>query len=156
ATDDCYRDDHHVRAPDRERRGGGARGQLARRPRPGRAAASSGAGRAWCVVLPDRAPVTDEEFRSFGSLFGKAFVYPYRRGPGREVGALDFDDGMAAAQGLVSRWHTDGTPMASPPYAALLTPSVLPSVGGDTIWASMTAAFDALSSHYQRLLEGME
>jgi taurine dioxygenase len=46
--------------------------------------------------------------------------------------------------------------MSSPAYAALLTPAILPSVGGDTLWASMTAAFDALSSHYQNLLEGME
>src|SRR5262249_28078682 len=72
------------------------------------------------------------------------------------LGRLEYESSAEASQKLVDRWHTDGPPMASPPYAALLTPDVLPRVGGDTLWASMTAAFDALSPQYQRLLDGTE
>src|SRR6202034_94900 len=32
----------------------------------------------------------------------------------------------------------------------------LPETGGDTMWASMYAAYEALSSHYQRLLDGLD
>ena len=46
--------------------------------------------------------------------------------------------------------------MPLPPQAATLTPFELPEVGGDTMWASMYAAWEGLSSHYQRLLDGLE
>ena len=35
----------------------------------------------------------------------------------------------------------------------MLTPVELPELGGDTMWASMSAAWEALSSHHQSLLE---
>jgi taurine dioxygenase len=54
------------------------------------------------------------------------------------------------------RWHTDGSALECPPQAASLRATVLPEVGGDTVWASMYAAYEALSSHYQRLLDGLE
>src|SRR5262249_13785962 len=104
-------------------------------------------------------PVTDEEFQTLGELFGESFAWPYRKnrsGPPSAMGRLEYESSAEASQKLVDRWHTDGPPMASPPYAALLTPDVLPRLGGDTLWASMSAAFDALSPQYQRLLEGME
>jgi taurine dioxygenase len=53
-------------------------------------------------------------------------------------------------------WHTDGSPLERPPLAAVLTPIELPEAGGDTMWASMYAAWDALSPRYQQLLEGVE
>jgi taurine dioxygenase len=56
----------------------------------------------------------------------------------------------------INHWHTDGTALEFPPQAALLTPVELPSVGGDTMWASMYAAWESLSSHLQLLLDGLE
>ncbi len=56
----------------------------------------------------------------------------------------------------VDHWHTDATLLECPPQAALLTPVELPVLGGDTMWASMHAAWEALSSHHQRLLEDLE
>jgi taurine dioxygenase len=56
----------------------------------------------------------------------------------------------------INYFHTDGTALEHPPQAAILTPVELPAAGGDTMFASMYAAWDALSSHYQRMLEGLE
>lgn len=42
-------------------------------------------------------------------------------------------------------WHTDVTWTAEPPDFAILQAQVVPERGGDTLWASMTTAFDALS-----------
>jgi taurine dioxygenase len=53
-------------------------------------------------------------------------------------------------------WHTDATATAEPPKAASLRAIKLPSVGGDTLWASMYAAYEALSSKMQRFLSGLE
>jgi taurine dioxygenase len=52
-------------------------------------------------------------------------------------------------------WHTDSTFLAEPPMGAVLQALQLPAVGGDTCWASMYAAFDALSPPMQRFLEGL-
>jgi taurine dioxygenase len=52
-------------------------------------------------------------------------------------------------------WHTDESFLERPPMGTLLQSQVLPSVGGDTCWASMTAAYEALSVPMKRYLEGM-
>jgi taurine dioxygenase len=53
-------------------------------------------------------------------------------------------------------WHTDVTFIDTPPMGSILAARQLPPTGGDTMWASMTAAFDALSTPMQRFLEGLE
>jgi taurine dioxygenase len=50
-------------------------------------------------------------------------------------------------------WHTDSTFLAAPPLGAVLRAVKLPSLGGDTCWASMYAAYDALSPTMQSFLE---
>ncbi|MGH6718560.1 MAG: taurine dioxygenase [Alphaproteobacteria bacterium] len=50
-------------------------------------------------------------------------------------------------------WHTDVTFRETPPMASILHCQVAPPAGGDTLWASMTAAFDALSEPIKRLIE---
>ncbi|MCG8589568.1 MAG: TauD/TfdA family dioxygenase [Proteobacteria bacterium] len=52
-----------------------------------------------------------------------------------------------------NRWHTDSTFLERPPLAGVLRAVKLPSVGSDTCWASMPAAYDRLSSMLQRTLE---
>src|SRR5688572_21016320 len=99
--------------------------------------------------------VEADEFRAFARLFGE---------PEGEYG-LSAGDGTSAVidsalvpmeKFRINCWHTDGTPLECPPQAAMLTPAALPDAGGDTMWASMYAAWDALSSHHQRLLDGLE
>lgn len=96
--------------------------------------------------------ISGEQFSAFSSIFGELYVYPYGKGPGNFV----TEEGTDAVRLRTSYWHTDGSPQEKPPQAALLCSVEVPAFGGDTMWASMTAAFDALSSRYQRLLDGME
>jgi taurine dioxygenase len=96
--------------------------------------------------------ISADEFDAFARLFGEPFVYPY----GSRRAEMVMEDGSAAVRSRTNRWHTDGSAQETPPQARLLAPLQLPSVGGDTMWASMTVAFDALSSRLQRTLEGME
>jgi len=53
-------------------------------------------------------------------------------------------------------WHSDATFEENPPYVAILRPLQLPSLGGDTLWASMYAAYEGLSSKMQHLIDGLE
>lgn len=52
-------------------------------------------------------------------------------------------------------WHVDQTFHAEPPSSTLLTGREIPEWGGDTMWTSMTAAYDALSDGLKRTLLGM-
>ena len=53
---------------------------------------------------------------------------------------------------MADEWHTDVTWIATPPDVAILRALVVPVRGGDTLWASMTAAYQALSPTMQALL----
>ena len=55
----------------------------------------------------------------------------------------------------IEAWHTDMTFRAHPPLGAVLRSKIIPPQGGDTLWASMTAAFDALSEPMQEFLSGL-
>jgi taurine dioxygenase len=56
---------------------------------------------------------------------------------------------------LIEKWHTDMTFRAHPPMGTMLRSRVIPEKGGDTLFASMTAAFDDLSSQMQSFLSGL-
>jgi len=53
-------------------------------------------------------------------------------------------------------WHSDNTFMQEPPMGSILKAVQLPSVGGDTCFASMFAAYEALSEPIRRLIDGLE
>ncbi len=48
-------------------------------------------------------------------------------------------------------WHTDITWVAEPPAYAVLNAKLIPERGGDTMWSSLFAAYDALSPVMQDL-----
>ena len=53
-------------------------------------------------------------------------------------------------------WHKDLTFKANPPFASILHGVSVPKVGGDTLWASMSAAYESLSDGWKKDLEGLE
>ena len=52
-------------------------------------------------------------------------------------------------------WHSDMTFRQHPPSVTVLRGITIPEVGGDTLFASMTAAYAGLSSPMQRYLDGL-
>ena len=68
-------------------------------------------------------------------------VYPHLEGY-PSIMRLDFG-GDAVPDTDV--WHTDVTYRGSPPFASVLHGHTIPPVGGDTLWLSMTAAYEGLS-----------
>ena len=53
-------------------------------------------------------------------------------------------------------WHKDLTFKSNPPFASILHGIKVPKVGGDTLWASMSAAYDELPNGWKEHLEGLE
>ncbi len=52
----------------------------------------------------------------------------------------------------IERWHSDMTFRPSPPKLTMLHGKVIPAFGGDTLFASMTVAYDALSGAMRNFL----
>ncbi|MFT3964962.1 MAG: TauD/TfdA family dioxygenase [Sphingobium sp.] len=99
-----------------------------------------------------------EEFAAFGEWVGEledGYRISSLEDKPKGDGVMD-SDRVPMKQYNTNQWHSDGTLFERPPQAAMLTPVELPPAGGDTMWGSMYAAWDDLSSHYQQLLEGLE
>ena len=99
-----------------------------------------------------------DAYNRFATLFGeREEVYGFSTKKGNEESAGCIDARFQPLREYrTNMWHTDGTPFERPPQAALLTSVEPPQLGGGTMWSSMYAAYDDLSSHYQRLLDGLE
>lgn len=52
-------------------------------------------------------------------------------------------------------WHSDTAYLETPPMAATLLAREIPPVGGDTLFANMYLAYEALSDGMRRLLDGL-
>ncbi|MDH3693916.1 MAG: taurine dioxygenase [Gammaproteobacteria bacterium] len=86
-------------------------------------------------------PQAHMEFaRSFGELDTPHHVYPHVQGF-NEIVLLENDEERPPD---TNDWHTDLTFKPNPPFASILHAQEVPVTGGDTIWASMYAAYDAL------------
>lgn len=55
----------------------------------------------------------------------------------------------------IDTWHSDMTFRKHPPVGTVLRSRIIPAKGGDTAFASMTAAYDALSDRMKNYLEGL-
>jgi taurine dioxygenase len=72
---------------------------------------------------------------------------------GNDYVSLIRSDGSKVNVG--GRWHTDNTDFAAPPMGAVLYAEQTPSLGGDTLFASMYAAYEALSPGMRAHLDGL-
>jgi taurine dioxygenase len=100
--------------------------------------------------------ITRDEQKAFARRFGALHVHPFEQQLKNE-GHPEFivfksDRNYPFVSGV---WHTDATFLAEPPFASILRCVVAPEYGGDTLWASMYAAHDALSDRMQRMLSDL-
>ena len=64
-------------------------------------------------------------------------------------------ESTADAPSKIEVWHSDMSFSATPPSFTILHGRVIPEYGGDTLWASATAAYRALSPGMQEFLKGL-
>jgi taurine dioxygenase len=99
--------------------------------------------------------ISIEAHKAFGARFGALDVHP--NDPGLEghpeVMIIHADEKSKRVAGEM--WHSDVSCAAEPPMGSILRMLVAPPAGGDTLFASMYAAYEALSPRMQSYLEGM-
>lgn len=99
-------------------------------------------------------PVTPEAQVRFAAHFGTLHIHPiYPLLPELpEILVLDNHAGFLPDN---DNWHTDVTFTKTPPMAGILAAKQIPAVGGDTLWSSNSAAYEALSEPMRRFLDGL-
>ena len=98
--------------------------------------------------------LTDEQHLAFALRFGPMSISPlatkYQESPTVTV----LDQVSPKGEGA-DEWHSDNTFMPNPPMGSILRAVQLPAVGGDTCFANMYAAYEALSQPLRDLLDGL-
>src|SRR3546814_17542539 len=98
----------------------------------------------------DITPAQQVEFASHFGKITESMVDP-GNAPAPGITVIEVKD----PKNLADIWHSDHTFSETPPKAAMLRSMRLPSVGGDTLWSSMAAAYDALSAPMRPWLDGL-
>jgi taurine dioxygenase len=106
-------------------------------------------------------PIDLEMHRRFAMYFGELHVHVGGEGTASrpdeqypEARRQHFDANSKRVSGEV--WHTDQSCAQIPPMASVLHQTIIPPEGGgDTLFASMYAAYDALSPRMQAFLTGL-
>ena len=99
-------------------------------------------------------PVGEERQLEFASGFGKVSVYPVLKLLGIDKPLETIEDSEESPPGA-DTWHTDVTWIECPPKVAMICALDIPEYGGDTMWANMHAAYDALSEPMRGMLDGL-
>ncbi|HQV57716.1 MAG TPA: TauD/TfdA family dioxygenase [Ilumatobacteraceae bacterium] len=108
------------------------------------------------VVFFPGAHLSPDEHMDLARRFGEPSVFPSARMRGATEPSFQvITDTPTSVLGADS-WHTDVTWTATPPRYALLHAEVVPDRGGDTMWASTTAAYDALHPAMQEMLDHLD
>ena len=98
--------------------------------------------------------ITPAQQLRFSEYFGPVML-PLIDTQSTEAPGVTVLDQVAPKGQYTDRWHTDHTFVPEPPMGSILRAVKVPALGGDTCFASMYAAYDALSPRLQSFLDGL-
>lgn len=108
------------------------------------------------IFLRDQPALTPDQHSAFARRFGEIHVHPAARGRQAEhPGLMRMQTTATTRVAAGNRWHSDVSCDAQPPQASILQLHQLPSLGGDTLFSSLYAAYDALSDRMKVMLDGL-
>jgi taurine dioxygenase len=114
--------------------------------------------RAWLehlVVFFRDQDLPPARFLAFARRFGDAIEYPFVKGLDEFpeiIPVVKLEHERVNFGGI---WHSDTAYLEVPPMASMLIAREVPPAGGDTLFANMYLAYEALSEGMQRLLDGL-
>lgn len=115
--------------------------------------------RAWLehlVVFFRGQQLDSSDFLAFARRLGTPIEYPFVRGIEGYPEIIEVAKLPNETVNFGGIWHSDTVYLEEPPMATMLLARELPPFGGDTMFANMYAAYDALSPGLQRVLDGLK
>jgi taurine dioxygenase len=96
-----------------------------------------------------------DAFLAFARRMGEPVEYPFVRGIDGYPQIIEVAKLPHETVNFGGIWHSDTAYLDAPPMGTMLLAREIPPVGGDTLFANMYAAFEALSPTLQHVLEGL-
>lgn len=107
------------------------------------------------VIFLRRQPLTPAQFLAFARAMGEPIEYPFVKGLPDHPQIIEVKKLEHEKVNFGGIWHSDTTYLHEPPMGSMLLAKEVPPYGGDTLFASQYAAWEALSPTMQRLLDGL-
>lgn len=107
------------------------------------------------IWFPDQ-PLTHDELEAFTLQIGPFGFDPFIKPMEGRPHILELRrEPNETARNFGAGWHSDWSFQDEPPAGTILHSKVTPPVGGDTLYADCTAAWNALSPVMQKMLDGL-
>lgn len=106
------------------------------------------------LVVRDQRMDADQQL-AFGRCFGQLAVSPFSPNDDAAPELIVLDTDASTSAPLTDIWHADETYKPEPPRMTILKSVIAPRLGGDTMYVSMTAAYDGLSDRMRRHIAGL-
>lgn len=99
--------------------------------------------------------LTPEQQLAFGRRFGPLNIHPYVQGMAEHPEVMEIIKEPSDRINFGGGWHSDMSFLEAPSIGSILYAVQTPDFGGDTLFASQVAAFEALSPGLKATLEGL-
>lgn len=100
--------------------------------------------------------ITSDQQIKFAENFGKLSIHPFSPNSEKIPELIIFDNDGDNPPFGTDCWHSDETFREAPPMATMLHGLIIPEIGGDTVFASMTASYEGLSDKMKNFISGLE
>jgi taurine dioxygenase len=108
------------------------------------------------VIFLRNQALTPQQFLDFARAMGEPVEYPFVKGIDGFPHIIEVKKLEHERNNFGGIWHSDTTYLQQPPMGSMLLSREVPPYGGDTLFASQYAAYDALSDTMKQLLDGLK
>lgn len=108
------------------------------------------------LILFQDQDLTADQLIAFGERFGELSVHPFAPTDEERPALIRFENTAENPPFGTDVWHSDETFREAPPMGTVLRAKEVPELGGDTMFSSMSAAYEGLSDRMQAFISGLE